>query len=675
MAPMKLPPDFIEIASIDETMQGKLINVAGIVKECLLPRSTYGTDLKSTLRLFDHSTDGQDEGIDMNIFRPEAEMPQIGAKDVVVAHKVKVQKRDGMVSLLSHKSTKFSIYKADRIPKPPHSAKSALDQGHKRDSMQLTEAVSQYVSHLFHKTDTYHVADEAEFQQKAAASLNFNTGKFRLLKDVSDSLFCDVIVHVARKPFDNGDKVSLYVSDYTENSAFFHYTWEGIKDIASRATSDPYGYTRSSQDDSDQEKDKWVGPYGKQTIQVTCFGPHASFIRSDVSSGCWLRIRNLRIKLGRDGNYLEGFLHEDKKYPGKVYVEVLSTDDREKADPRLVEAVHRWRDYHREKKRQMKEAANNIQAAEAAGQKRRQSLGVDQEPEKKKTKQQKKKERRKRKVQAQQQAEETQNQTPEIHEEREDLQLPPLNNSIACESHPGASILTIGSITASSQRDSEVGAQKLTLPFLCAKYRACVRVVDFYPTSLEKFACPRKQEQYEGFFSDADDSEVDTSDDSMDEDDGKRVWEWRFALQLEDARHPTQRVWAVVDNFNGQCLTGLDASDLSQDEEMLDRLRDRMFLLWGNLEEKKSEANKPRKKPVAKKTSVPQLEKPSLDSSDGEDNGSCGISESKVSNLPFMCCIQQYGVRDTRAGSPTDEAAPGQEWTRVFALFGTKIAC
>jgi protection of telomeres protein 1 len=580
-----------------------------------------------------------------------------------------------VVSLLSHHTTKFSVYKADRIPKPPGSAKSALVQGHKRDSLQPTEAVSQYVSYLFHKTDTYYVPDEAEFQQKAAASLNVNTMKFRLLKDVSQDTYCDVIAQVARKPFDGVDKVTLYVSDYTENSAFFHYTWDGVKDIASRATSDPYGYTRPSQDDSDKEKDEWVGPYGQKTIQVTCFEPHASFIRSDVSSGCWLRIRNLRIKLGKDLNYLEGFLHEDKGYPGKINIEVLDTENREMADPRFVEAMHRWREYHREKKRQMKEKANDLQAAQTAGQKRRQSLGVDQEPEKKKTRQQKKKERNRRKAQGQHQAQKIQDQALEVHEEGEDLQLPQLNNSIACESHPGTFISTIGSITAPSHRESGAGGQKLTLPFLCAKYRACVRVINFYPSSLEKFACSRRRKQYEGFFSGAgSDSGAGTSDESMDEDDGRQVWEWRFALQLEDARHPGQRVWTVVDNFNGQCLTGLDASDLTHDQRTLEQLRNRMFLLWGNLEEKKSEANETQKKPVAKKQNLPQLEKPPLDSSDREDNGSCDSWESEVSNLPFMCCIQQYGVCVTRAGSPTDEAAPRQEWTRVFALFGTKIS-
>ena len=49
------------------------------------------TDWKCTLTLFDSSTDGEGEGIDMVIFRPEAEMPQFGARDVVVIHRAKVR--------------------------------------------------------------------------------------------------------------------------------------------------------------------------------------------------------------------------------------------------------------------------------------------------------------------------------------------------------------------------------------------------------------------------------------------------------------------------------------------------------------------------------------------------------------------------------------------------------
>ena len=66
--------------------------------------------------------------------------------------------------------------------------------------------------------------------------------------------------------------------------------------------------------------------------------------------------------------------------------------------------------------------------------------------------------------------------------------------------------------------------------------------------------------------------------------------------------------------------------------------------------------------------------KPPLESSDVEDNTAADSWEARVSNEPFACCIKQYGVRRKQRGSTAPRKhAVEQEWTRVFALFGTKI--
>lgn len=55
---------------------------------------TSGLDYKMTLTLCDMSITGDDanfsEGIVLNIFRPEAEMPQVNVSDVVLLHSAKV---------------------------------------------------------------------------------------------------------------------------------------------------------------------------------------------------------------------------------------------------------------------------------------------------------------------------------------------------------------------------------------------------------------------------------------------------------------------------------------------------------------------------------------------------------------------------------------------------------
>lgn len=112
----------------------------------------------------------------------------------------------------------------------------------------------------------------------------------------------------------------------------------------------------------------------------------------------------------------------------------------------------------------------------------------------------------------------------------------------------------------------------LTLPFACAKYRVNVRVVDFRPRKLENFARQRRSTESD-VLSDCSSDSSSGSDD--DEDPGspvlhagrktKTIWEWRFALQLEDAdpksKGEKDRFWAVVDNIEAQQLTGLDACE------------------------------------------------------------------------------------------------------------------
>jgi protection-of-telomeres protein 1 len=41
-----------------------------------------------------------------------------------------------------------------------------------------------------------------------------------------------------------------------------------------------------------------------------------------------------------------------------------------------------------------------------------------------------------------------------------------------------------------------------------------------------------------------------------------KVWEWRFALEVEDAgsKGPKERMWLLVDNASAQCLLDMDAT-------------------------------------------------------------------------------------------------------------------
>ncbi len=216
---------------------------------------------------------------------------------------------------------------------------------------------------------------------------------------------------------------------------------------------------------------------------------------------------------------------------------------------------------------------------------------------------------------------------------------------------------------------------KLKLPFVNARYGVHVRVVNFYPRQLEDFAVGRKTSEYDVLSDCSGDSDSSSGNDgTLDSFVGRRLWEWRFALQLEDASAPRARaparLWAVVGNAETQSLTGLDASDLRHDDETLGRLRQQLFTLWGDLEEKKAAQWKRDHKPPAKK---PAGDKPPLDSSDDERGRVERPSSSHVRNKPFACCLQQYGVKVAARGAAEANAGDGQKWERVFGMFGTRI--
>ena len=623
----------------------------------MLPDSL--ADHKCTITLYDLSIEDASAGISINIFRPEADMPHVTAADIVVLTNVKVQRyRADPLSLIANWSTSVRVYSTSKIPRPPKSAEMALVPAtSKRDSHTPSAQEHFYVSYLYHKIDKDDIPDEESFTERAARSLNVKD-KFSLLQDVQDGRFCDLIAQVAREPHAlMYDMVTLYVSDYTENASFHPQIWEGLNESDSGG-GDQYGYTSGS---IGMPKKEWVGPYGKMSIQITCYEPHASIIRSEVSAGQWVALRNIQIKYGHDGRYLEGFLRGDRNSVS-TRLEILGTHDRETIDPRLKDAIRRFRDYSKKKKSQIED----IKSAHVAGQKRRASGSADEEKRSLNSKT-----RRMLNRAAQDQKEEEQR----INKE---LRLS-LNDQITCEVH-SAPFSTIESILESVLYKTTVGGHNtaLALPFVCAKYRVHARVVNFYPPALEDFACGRKQTDFDMLSDNEDDG---SSDDDDEEAPGtEHIWEWRFALQLEDPTPPSnkkspaprQRVWVFVDNNEAQCLTGLDASDLRRDPNKLATLRQRMFILWGELEEHKAMAieRKREKDEAAKKDKgkgkqrQPRFEKPPLESSDVEDDG--GDGEQTVSNKPFCCCIRQYGVFDKN----NEE---GREWVRCYGMFGTKI--
>jgi protection-of-telomeres protein 1 len=87
----------------------------------------------------------------------------------------------------------------------------------------------------------------------------------------------------------------------------------------------------------------------------------------------------------------------------------------------------------------------------------------------------------------------------------------------------------------------------------------------------------------------------------------------------------------LVHGKDAEYLLKMDACDLRQNPNELKQLRERLFILWGDLEEVKKKTNKEGEVPVPK-------------------------------NRPFECVIQEYGVQDD-----------DKEWIRMHRMTGTTI--
>lgn len=201
--------------------------------------------------------------------------------------------------------------------------------------------------------------------------------KFKELKDVRDREFADVIVEIVKKPYDTSDRITLWVSDYTENDDFFHYAFKGFGGDGGQA-SDPYGYGANLPHGAGTGGE-WKGPFGKRSMQVTCFDPHIEFIREKkLSTGSWVMLRNLNIKYGHNAANLEGYLRSDRQYN----ITQMDTTNTEDPDPRLKEAVRRKSVHKKEKEM--------LILAGLAGKKRKSDMAEMQPPQIEKPKRNKK---------------------------------------------------------------------------------------------------------------------------------------------------------------------------------------------------------------------------------------------------------------------------------------------
>jgi hypothetical protein len=538
----------------------------------------------------------------------------------------------------------------------------------------MVNKAEDYISWMYQQMNKTSIPTVDDFDIRAAQSLHAKD-KFSLLEDVRQDKFYNVIVQIVRPPYDLGDKATIWVTDFTENGDFFDRSSDSLSDelmdnTESVASGDPLGYTsRFRLVKPAIEPGQILGPHGKRCMQVTCFEPHATRVRDLATAGSWVLLSNLQVKYGHNGNNLEGFLREDLRISySRVQVQILNpNDDLGGIDPRLENAIRRKRDYEKKQKKQPNQAG---QLDNQTGKRKQQSESAESKPLNAKKRRDKKRAGKRERA-----AEEAATASLNIQGRACLVPLhPPRSNqrTVRCE-HMHQPTTPIAKILETPiYRTTSMGQSlEIQMPFNCVKYRAAVQVTDFYPHELEAFASSRKVSEYDCL----NDTGSGASSDSDIGPDDEVVWEWRFALRLQDAAKAPQQTstWVMVDNLDAQLLLSLDACDLKNDPETLNKLRERLSILWGNLEEiktlKKKEEEERRKR----------IDQPPLDSSDVEGvvdkprNKAPQQDGQALQNLPFSCCIHQYGVKVPETNHLKADAGHGRSWKQMLGLFGTKI--
>ncbi|KLO79953.1 uncharacterized protein LW93_7398 [Fusarium fujikuroi] len=660
-------PGYVAIRDIlDGKIANKaLVNVYGLVSGFREAMQTKGKDYKCQVRLFDSSVD-DDSLIVFDIFRPKEDLPNPGLGDVMLIRQAKVQSfGSGGPSLLSTYNTKISQYKASKIPRSPSEASCALCPPSSLKDTAPGNKENAFVSAMYHSIDKSRLPSEETFETMVVASRNVKD-KFKLLQDIQEGCFCDIVAQVVRPPHDGGDKMTLWVSDYTENPLFHNFS-VGFDESSIGRDGDPFGYTDKYTTAANPPG--WPGPFGKRCIQITCWEPHVTALRDqDMGTLAWVLVKNLQIKLGHSGANLEGFLREDRDpYGPKISIRMVgSNPDSENFDPRAKEGLQRKRQYERLRKGQARE----IKEALRAGQKRKHGVESKSESKKGNSKSRRNEKRSKSKANKQGEAREP--------TEQDVVPFMDLSSRVKCENEDKPAS-PIAEITKLVRHETTVDDDlvKLPLPFVNLNYRANVRVVDFSPSNLADFAYPKKESEYEDLSDDGEESPSNSETEAEDEqpiqrtlDDFSRArnWEWRFFLELEDAvvaeNHKKQRLWVAVDNQSAQLLTGLDACNLRRDKQALVKLRDKMFTLWGNLEEKKAAAQE-----AARKGKPPD----DSDDDDQQQPEPKNSGKTQLTNRAFPCCIKQYGIKVTEPEPSQANAGNGKRWQRMFQLFGARI--
>ncbi|KAI9761707.1 MAG: hypothetical protein M1835_008135 [Candelina submexicana] len=640
------PAGFVPLEDTSDFMN-KDVDIMGVVTDMLPPSRTKGTDFQSTFSLTDWSNYSS-SGLGIKFFRPkEDQLPTIrGTGDVVILRRMKVKSWNGMTSVLSSHWSEWIVFPASTIPTEAPDKIPKLQYLCAPRTRPPRSAEWLYAISLCNSQDRTTFAapmDPAEGLTKTTSSTQCLDAapkpkrSFALIKDVEDQRFYDLVGEVIKTYATNGGRVEVYLTDYTSNTFLFNYEWGQPGSGGEGRDGDDYNYVQRGR------KQDWPGPYGKMTIQITLWPPHSGFALNSVKIQDFVWLRNVRIK--HSLTRLEGTMYNDSKFPDRLDIGIL-----DEKDARVKQAMERKDAYWKRAKAEGVRFIDDVR-----GEKRKKRKDDEAQPKGRAK-------RRKKQLQR-----EEDQRILELAQTKK-LEKHDTNRNIRC-AHPAVSPQPISEVVNSDRRRVKTpGGVEYRLPFHNVCCRASVRVVDYFPRKLEDFAVPCEA------------SHEDELSESQGYEPRERStrWEWRFYLLVEDGV-PTKesdisgdrtRLKVLVAHHDAEYLLKMDAEDLRNNRTALRELREKLFILWGDLEERKSAASKALKDRDPNKNQG---------AATGKGADSLAKKQQQPCGKAFECCLKEYGVRVPRheandqPNNPEAISEDGMVWARRFMMFGTTI--
>lgn len=638
---MTTPKTFIDLSAAYKSPLNSFVNIIGTVVDIQKPTPTRTGEWMITFKLLDDQIQNAlygSEGLRVRFFNKDIKrIPPVRQHgDVVLLRNVKMTHFTGQPIALSNIQTQVLIFPVASIPTPnfeiAYQDKKRLQcLGSPLDMQTLKLEEQAYVIKL--KAQMSPIVDllppvrfddhlssprnaptqPAAIRKRAGEDLQSDDAKrarsstfgpkYRKVSEVRHYDFADLCVLVVKKFQSQSGACELYVTDFTENKELYLYLPPEAEADDSR-DGDQYGY-------SGGQKKQWSGPYGQQVLKIDVMSPHAEYANREIAEGDLVLLQNVKLKSSPNSNgRLEGNMWQDIRNPQKIQIK-------------------KWKDMEAAEVVALNARKNRYWAARNA------KVGDGNEENKKLTKRQRKKFGKQKRKDVTRQANNQHKDESDVAGKETD-EVPNGGTKVKINPHVrcGHREVRISSLRDIQDPENKRHTNTLpdgttyTLPFVNAKFRAQVRVVAFYPEAVEDFAVPESPDQ----------SQPTEEDDSLQIDyDSSLAHRWSFSLLLEDTSSEKNRQWVYVGHEEAQYLFGKhveDPTDLHQDRKLLAKIKEKLCILWGNLEEK--------------------------------------VEGEEVSNLPFECCIHEYGVEVDEDDEQEAEGVLGFE--RRYRMFGVTIS-